>query len=95
MTTEPLSDEQLGRRWCERHGRRPDHRRKGQRESLGMVWAWVYDDGPVYALPACLWDCLPRNRFSTEPEAYAAVGAALRELHRRAGEIAAVLGGVL
>ena len=90
-----LSDEQLGRKWCERHGKRPDYRRKGQRESLGMVWVWVCDDGPVHALPACLWDCLPRKRCDTEVNAYAAVGFALRELHRRSGEIAAVLGGVL
>ena len=91
MTTE-LSDEQLGRLWCERNGRAPD----GDKfRTHHTPWRWVYDDGPTYALPDCLWDSLPRKRFETEAEAYAALGQALRELRRRAGEIAAVLGGVL
>jgi hypothetical protein len=86
-----LSDEQLGRKWCERNGKGPEHYpRPGV-----PPWRWAYDDGPAYGLPACLWDCLPRKRHDTEASAYAAVGQALRELHRRAGEIAAVLGGVL
>ena len=85
MNTE-LSDEQLGRLWCERHGRAPDHDpRPGY-----PPWRWVYDDGPDYAVPIVLWQCLPKFRFGTKTDAYAAVGQALRELHRRA-----VLGGVI
>lgn len=93
MNTE-LSDEQLGRLWCKRHGNRPDCTQKGLSPRLGMVWRWVCDDGPKYSLPACLWDCLPRKRHDTEADAYAAVGAGLRELKRKADEIAAVLEGV-
>jgi hypothetical protein len=98
MKNTELSDEQLGRLWCERHERRPD---EWPRPGL-PPWRWVYDDGPVYALPWPVYEVirgmLGRStpvRFSSEYLAYAAVGAALRELHRRAGEIAAVLGGVL
>lgn len=96
MTNTELSDEQLGRKWCERNGRRPELWPR-----LGLPpWRWVYDDGPTYALPLILFDEIKTGagtveRFRTEAEAYAAVGSALRELHRRAGEIAAVLGGVL
>ncbi len=91
MNNSELSDEQLGRLWCERNNRAPDHDpRPGY-----LPWRWVYDDGPTYALPYVVWEQIHTNRFSTEADAYAAVGSALRELHRRAGEIAAVLGGVL
>lgn len=96
MNTTELSDEQLGRLWCERHGKRPD-----EYPRLRLPpWRWVYDDGPVYALPRLVWDEIKTGhgtveRFRTEAEAYSAVGAALRELHKRAGEIAAVLGDVL
>ena len=94
MNTE-LSDEQLGRLWCERNGRAPDHDpRPGH-----MPWRWVCDEGPVYGLPRQVWvaiyDTAGVSGFSSEYLAYAVVGAALRELHRRAGEVAAVLGGVL
>ena len=97
MNTE-LSDEQLGRLWCERNGKRPEHYpRPGV-----PPWRFSYDDGPVYALPLLLYETmrsrLPADahlRWVREELAYAAVGHALRELHRRAGEIAAVLGGVL
>lgn len=94
MNTE-LSDEQLGRLWCERNNRAPDY------DPLPgyLPWRWVCDDGPVYGLPHPIWDAIYDtagiSRFSSEYLAYAAVGAALRFLHRLAGEIAAVLGGVL
>ena len=94
MNTE-LSDEQLGRLWCERNNRAPDYAPRPGWSS----WRWVYDDGPTYALPHPLWvtvyDTVRQSRFDTEAAAYAAVGSALRELHKRAGEIAAVLGGVI
>lgn len=85
-----MTDEQLGRLWCGCHGRRPDH---SPRPGL-PPWRWVYDDGPVYALPHPLWEVMSVSRHETESDAYAAVGAALRELKRRADEIAAVLEGV-
>lgn len=90
MSTE-LSDEQLGRLWCQLNNRAPDHRPLEHYPP----WLWVYDDGPTYALPYVVWEQIHTNRFGTQAEAYSAVGAALRELHKRAGEIAAVLGGVL
>lgn len=89
-----MTDEELGGKWCERNGKRPDYNPQfGYTERL-LPWRWVYDDGPDYAVPIVLWQCLPKFRFGTQAEAYAAVGQALRELHRRAGEIAAVLEGV-
>jgi hypothetical protein len=82
-----VTDEQLGRKWCERHSRRPDH---SPRPGL-PPWRWVYDDGPRYALPHPLWEVMSVSRHETEADAYAAVGSALRELKRRADEIAVVL----
>ena len=94
MNTE-LSDEQLGRLWCQLNNRAPDH---DQRPGY-LPWRWVCDDGPTCGLPHPIWDAIYDtagiSRFSSEYLAYAAVGAALRELHWRAGEIAAVLRGVL
>lgn len=81
-----LTDEQLGRKWCERHNCVPDY---APRRGVAS-WRWLCDDGPPSALPAVLWDCLPRKRYQTSDNAYAAVGSALRELKRRADEIAAV-----
>ncbi len=90
-----LTDEQIGRIWCGNNDRRPDH---SPRPGL-PPWRWVYDDGPRYALPHPLWEALYATAgvscFDTEADAYAAVGAGLRELKRRADEIAAVLEGVL
>lgn len=94
MNTE-LSDEQLGRLWCQLNNRAPDHAPYPSYTQRLSPWRWVYDDGPTYAVPLVVWQCLPKFRFGTEAEAYAALGQALRELHRRAGEIAAVLGGVI
>lgn len=92
-----LTDEQLGRKWCERNNRSPDH---SPRPGL-PPWRWVYDDGPRYALPHPLWEVMRSQlsawshmRWMSESDAYAAVGAALRELKRKADEIAAVLEGV-
>ena len=82
-----MTDEQLGRLWCERHDRRPDH---SPRPGL-PPWRWVYDDGPRYALLYPIWEGMSVSRYEEESDAYAAVGAALRELKRRADEIAAVL----
>ncbi len=90
MNTE-LSDEQLGRLWCERHGRAPDHYPRQHYPP----WRWVYDDGPTYALPHMLWEEMRTSMYENQAQAYAAVGAALRALKQRAGEIADVLGGVL
>ena len=92
MNTE-LSDEQLGRLWCERHGKRPDYVQRGRYP----FWRWVYDDGPEYALPLIMIEQMRGvfRQFTSEAAAYSAVGSALREMHRRAGEIAAVLGGVI
>jgi hypothetical protein len=82
-----VTDEALGRLWCERNDRRPDYYPR-----LGLPpWRWVYDDAPVYALPHPLWEVMSVSRHETEADAYAAVGAALRELKLRADEIAAVL----
>ena len=85
-----MTDEQLGRLWCERNGKRPGH---WPRHGL-PPWRWACDDGPVYALPHPLWEVMSVSRHETEADAYAAVGAGLRELKRRADEIAAVLEGV-
>lgn len=92
--TDDMADEQLGRAWCEANGKRPDHCRKGKDERLGMRWKWVYDDGPEHALPRTLFNELDMARHRTEANAYAAVGAALRQLRRRAAEITDVLGEV-
>jgi len=85
-----LTDEELGEEWCERNGRRPTLLTAHD----GRSWRWVYDDGPAHALPVLLFDGLEHSRHHTEAHAYAAVGAALRELKRKAEEIAAVLGEV-
>lgn len=86
-----MNDEQLGRLWCDRNGKRPTLLPAQD----GRSWRWVYDDGPPHALPILLFDGLPHSRHRTEADAYAAVGAGLRELKRRADEIAAVLNGVV
>lgn len=98
MNNTELSDEQLGRLWCQLNNRVPDHRPRPGLPS----WRWVYDDGPAYGLPMLVYATIRAQspadahlRWVREELAYAAVGSALRELHRRAGEIAAVLGGVL
>jgi hypothetical protein len=88
-----VTDEERGRQWCERNGRRPERcTRNGIR-----VWRWVYDTGPEYALPLPLWDALcstvGESRFVLESHAYDAVGVAMRELERRAADIRAVLEG--
>lgn len=72
-----MTDEQLGRAWCERNGKRPDHYPR-----TGLPpWRWTCDDGPTYALPYEVWDRMAEpSRYETEAAAYAAVGAALREL---------------
>lgn len=88
-----MTDEERGRKWCERNGRKPDHCTR-----YGIKWfRWVYDDGPEYALPHPLWDVMYSTdgvlRFERESHAYDAVGAALRELERQAEDIRAVLEG--
>lgn len=85
-----MTDEQIGRLWCERNGKRPTLLTAHD----GRSWRWVYDDGPSHALPVLLFDHLGHSRHHTEADAYDAVGAALRELKRRADEIAVVLGEV-
>lgn len=87
-----MTDEELGRQWCQRNGKQPDYRPWHQRPD--RPWRWVYDDGPVYALPTVLYDQLGMSRHASEADAYAAVGAALRELRAKAKEIAEVLGEV-
>ena len=87
-----MTDEELGRQWCQRNGKQPDYRPWHQRPD--RPWRWVYDDGPVYALPKVLYDQLGMSRHASEADAYAAVGAALRELRAKAKEIAEVLGEV-
>ena len=88
-----MTDEERGREWCERNGRKPDYCTRDGRQ----VWRWVYDDGPEYALPHPLWEALYStagvSRFKREEHAYDAVGAALRELEQRAADIRAVLEG--
>lgn len=89
-----MTDEQLGRLWCERNGKRPSL--DATPESLHeRPWVWVYDDGPANALPSPLFDRLCHPRHRTPADAYSAVGAALRDLHRLAEEIRGILGGVL
>lgn len=92
-----MTDEALGRVWCERNGKRPDYT---EHYPAYTQWRWVYGDGPTFALPIPIYNSLrglvepSAVRFPTESRAYAAVGAALRKLKRRADEIAAVLDGV-
>ena len=82
-----MTDEQIGREWCERNGKRPDeYPRRGL-----PPFRWVCDDGPVYGLPHVVTREMGVTRYETESDAYAAVGAALRALRQRAAEIAEVL----
>ena len=87
-----MTDDELGRQWCSATGRDPDHRPWHQRPD--HPWRWANDDGPTYALPSVVYNALVAHRHATEADAYAAVGAALRELQQRAVEIAEVLKGV-
>lgn len=84
-----MTDEELGRRWCQRNGKQPDYRPWHQRPD--HPWRWVCDDGPVYGLPYVVTREMGITRYETEADAYAAVGAALRALRQRAAEIAEVL----
>ena len=87
-----MTDEELGRQWCKKNGRVPDYTPWHHRPD--RPWRWVCNDGLVYALPTVLYDQLGMSRHATESDAYAAVGAALRELRAKAKEIAEVLGEV-
>lgn len=74
-----MTDEELGRRWCAANARRPDHEPGGEPYHPHYRW-WTHDDpsaGPA-GLPRPLWPAV--NGYSTEAEAYAAVGSTLREV---------------
>lgn len=69
----------------------------GKRPSLGLRWFGPMGDEPMM-LPADVFGPIfftspVHHQYDTEAAAYAAVGAALRELQQRAKEIAEVLGG--
>jgi hypothetical protein len=82
-----VTDEQLGRKWCERQSAEcvPHKVCPGK-------WLWYQPEVNGYEhFEPWLVVSLDHDFYSTESEAYAAVGAALRELKRRADEIAVVL----
>ena len=79
MNTE-LSDEQLGRLWCKRHGKRPTV----DAESQWWQWGW--------SLPTLLAGYCG-GLFETEAGAYSAVGQALRRVIEVADEVRS-MGGV-
>ena len=70
-----MTDEELGRAWCAKNGKRPDELR------LALpAFRWVCGDNSSNALPENVSSRLGRTWYSTKADAYAAVGAALREL---------------
>lgn len=80
-----LTDEQLGRQWCERHGRRPKIYSDGRAKWLSPYWVGVFEFGnnadwlsPVVSM--VVRDDEPDGEFSDESSAYAAVGSALRRI---------------
>lgn len=67
-----MTDEALGRVWCGENLKRPEH------TSGGLFYWWTHDDpelGASHGLPEPLWPAC--NGYSTESEAYAAVGKSL------------------
>ena len=85
-----MTDEEYGRAWCERNGKRPDY----CPHATLPPWRWTCHDGPACGLPRKLYYSLGHpTRYATESAAYAEVGATLRELERQAEDIRAVLEG--
>lgn len=78
-----MTDEQLGRAWCERNGKRPDHYPR-----TGLPpWRWTCDDGTVYLIPYSLAAELGLNQYETEADAYADLGQALRAVARHCDDL--------
>ena len=96
-----MTDEELGRAWAGRHGRNPY--RVGLWDRDGENWIWLHYGRTYYrsdcsVLPAAVLSELPQtpdwsqNGYRTEADAYAALGAALRNLVAFADGVREVMG---
>lgn len=92
-----MTDEELGRAWCTAHGKRPAT--FGLFDRSGSNWVWraggpryAGDPDPAATLPPLPLAVLPQtpdwtpNGYPSESAAYAAVGAALRQVWAFADE---------
>lgn len=84
-----MTDEELGRAWARNRGKRPAPCEKGHVH-------WSIDghrtDPAESQVPMFVYDALDCERFLTESIAYAALGAALRQLVAFADGVREVMG---
>jgi len=84
-----VSDEQIGREWCEKNGRRPKVYADGRAKWLSPYWcrAFEFNASPDWLSPivsVVVREAHPDGEFADEADAYAAVGAALRQIRQHA-----------
>jgi len=87
-----MTDEEYGRAFASQTGREPSKTEmKVDDKVIDIWWAWYPSDrAAVGAIPSVVAAAMPAGyrRFPTEAEAYAALGRAVREVHRLVPEVA-------
>lgn len=84
-----MTDEELGRAWCSANGRRPKVYADGRAKWLPPYWcgAFEFNAYPDWLSPivsVVVREANPDGEFADEAAAYAAVGAALRQIRQHA-----------